>query len=227
MNRFAKKKNAFTLAEVLLTLGTIGIVAALTLPSLIVKYEKQRTVTQLKKAYTEIAQAVKMSEIEYGSAENWDFGTLFDGASATKFLNTYLVPHLNVVKNCGTGTGCLKGNIYSLTGIENGSYGDTKTTTARIKVNSGYTIGATSGGSYINIFVALNNKRNKLIIGKDVFFFIITNKGIVNPHGELNRDDIINHSSMGCKKINSQGAGMHCSGLIVTDSWEIKDDYPW
>ena len=39
---------AFTLAEVLVTLGIIGIIAALTMPALITKYQKKQTVAQLK-----------------------------------------------------------------------------------------------------------------------------------------------------------------------------------
>ena len=49
-------KNAFTLAEVLITLGIIGVVAALTLPSLIQNYQKQVWVNQLKKSYSTISQ---------------------------------------------------------------------------------------------------------------------------------------------------------------------------
>ena len=40
-------KKGFTLAEVLITLGIIGVVAALTLPSLITNYRKKQTVAQL------------------------------------------------------------------------------------------------------------------------------------------------------------------------------------
>ena len=40
-------KNAFTLAEVLITLGIIGIVAAMTLPTLLNKYNEQVTVTKV------------------------------------------------------------------------------------------------------------------------------------------------------------------------------------
>lgn len=36
-----KTKNAFTMAEVLITLGIIGIIAALTIPQLIKNYEKR------------------------------------------------------------------------------------------------------------------------------------------------------------------------------------------
>lgn len=43
-------KVAFTLAEVLITLGIIGVVAAMTLPTLIANYQKRQTVVQLKKS---------------------------------------------------------------------------------------------------------------------------------------------------------------------------------
>ena len=43
------KFNGFTLAEVLITLGIIGIVAAMTLPALVGKYKDKVLVTQVKK----------------------------------------------------------------------------------------------------------------------------------------------------------------------------------
>ena len=43
---FMKKFFAFTLAEVLITLGIIGIVAALTMPSLIANYKKMAYASQ-------------------------------------------------------------------------------------------------------------------------------------------------------------------------------------
>ena len=51
---------AFTLAEVLITLGIIGIVAALTLPSVVAHYKEKVLVTQVKKAYSEMQNALKM-----------------------------------------------------------------------------------------------------------------------------------------------------------------------
>ena len=51
------KRAAFTLAEVLITLGIIGVVAALTLPTLIQNHQKQVYVTQLKKAYSTLTNA--------------------------------------------------------------------------------------------------------------------------------------------------------------------------
>ncbi len=64
-------KKAFTLAEVLITLGIIGVVAALTIPSLIQKHREQVAVTKVKKAYSMISQAYLMAIAENGTVDNW------------------------------------------------------------------------------------------------------------------------------------------------------------
>ena len=56
----------FTLAETLITLGIIGVVAALTLPTLIQQHNKKVVETRLMKFYSSINQAVKMAEVDYG-----------------------------------------------------------------------------------------------------------------------------------------------------------------
>ena len=66
-----KRKAAFTLAEVLITLGIIGIVASMTLPSLIQSYKERVTVTKVQKAYSILNQAFKRISEEYGEPQNW------------------------------------------------------------------------------------------------------------------------------------------------------------
>ena len=60
-----RNKHAFTLAEVLITLGIIGVVAAFTLPNLIANYKKNSTVEQLKVAYSTLNQAVPYQRVIY------------------------------------------------------------------------------------------------------------------------------------------------------------------
>lgn len=54
------KEKAFTLAEVLITLGIIGIVAAMTLPTLTKKYQDKVMLTQVKRAYSDIENALRL-----------------------------------------------------------------------------------------------------------------------------------------------------------------------
>ena len=63
-------KKGFTLAEVLITLGIIGVVAAITMPTLIGNYKKQVYYTQFRKAATLIEQAFKMYEVDNGCVGN-------------------------------------------------------------------------------------------------------------------------------------------------------------
>ncbi len=104
-----EKRCAFTLAEVLITLGIIGVVAAMTLPALIQNHRKHVVEVRLKKFYTEINQAVKMAEVQYGDKKDWfedlrgaqldDNGEPIPGTSEQeKWFNKYLAPYLVITK---------------------------------------------------------------------------------------------------------------------------------
>lgn len=63
--------DGFTLAEVLITLGIIGVVATLTIPHLVRDYKDKATVTHLKKAYSVMGQAWQMATLKYGEFQDW------------------------------------------------------------------------------------------------------------------------------------------------------------
>ena len=62
-------KNAFTLAEVLITLGIIGVVAAMTIPTLIANMTSQRYRSQFKKTVSTLSQAAWLNKAHY----DWDY----------------------------------------------------------------------------------------------------------------------------------------------------------
>ena len=53
-----QRRFGFTLAEVLVTLGIIGVVSAMTVPSLMQNYQRQSYVAQLHKVYNELSQSL-------------------------------------------------------------------------------------------------------------------------------------------------------------------------
>ena len=63
------KKTAFTLAEVLITLGIIGVVAAMTLPTLIQQHQKQVYVNGLKKAISVSQNMLKQMQADEQAAD--------------------------------------------------------------------------------------------------------------------------------------------------------------
>ena len=91
-----KMKFAFTLAEVLITLGIIGIVAAMTIPNLITKHQQKVTVTKLEKAISYINQAYKLS---YDDVGELTIDEAFKMDSDTYF-KTYWAPYLKILTRC-------------------------------------------------------------------------------------------------------------------------------
>ena len=89
------KKFGFTLAEVLVTLGVIGVIAALTLPSLIANYEKKVYATSLKKDYTLIMNAFQKAMVDGESLGDFEQTELADALKsddiniAQKEINKY------------------------------------------------------------------------------------------------------------------------------------------
>ena len=84
---------AFTLAEVLITLGIIGIVAAMTLPSLVQNYKEKQTVVALKKIYSTMSQAFNSAKSEGIEPEDWATEKTADGYGADEFMS-HIKPYL-------------------------------------------------------------------------------------------------------------------------------------
>lgn len=64
--KWSRKLVAFTLSEVLITLGIIGVVASMTIPTLITNYEEKSRITQFKKMYSNLTKVWKMAKVELG-----------------------------------------------------------------------------------------------------------------------------------------------------------------
>lgn len=106
------KYTAFTLAEVLITLGIIGIVAEITIPVLVHNVTEQQTVGMVKKEFSTLSQAFTLAIQENGTPDTWDLVGMGD-ATGLAHINTILSKYLKVVKNCGTDSGCFPPGLYT------------------------------------------------------------------------------------------------------------------
>jgi len=93
--RFKTKQQAFTLAEVLITLGIIGVVAALTIPGLINNYKAARLHSQFLKSYSTIQQVFKQMEEDDVSLDVNNYGSC-------EFYKTFM-NYLQAPFDCGNG----------------------------------------------------------------------------------------------------------------------------
>ena len=121
-------KKAFTLAEVMITLGVIGIVAAMTLPALVQKNSEKETAAKLKKFNSTMNQAFMLSKNKNGDIENWGLTKAGETSTPTdeEIINgnntrnkfwEIMSPYLKIVSRCKAGTNeCTAYNRYSLDG---------------------------------------------------------------------------------------------------------------
>jgi prepilin-type N-terminal cleavage/methylation domain-containing protein len=112
-----QRKQGFTLAEVLITLSIIGVVAALTIPAIVGSTNKARATTSVKKAVSVLNQALMMSVAD-GSGAN----TASDNATLRSVFQTYLKATSNTVNSITSSDG----TIYSF--YKNGTNGCASTT---------------------------------------------------------------------------------------------------
>lgn len=94
-----KKTNAFTLAEVLITLAIIGVIAALTLPTLITNYQKNQYAISFKKSYTILSQFFKQYLADEGVSD-LSQTSLFSSDYNYPKLDTILKKYFRITKLC-------------------------------------------------------------------------------------------------------------------------------
>lgn len=90
-------KPAFTLAEVLVTLAIIGVVASLTVPNIVKNYQDAALKAAWKKNFSDISQAFKMLATDNGGSLK---GICASGAHIS-CLSGKLLPYLRAAKTCG------------------------------------------------------------------------------------------------------------------------------
>lgn len=197
-------KKAFTLAEVLITLGIIGIVAAMTIPTIINSYQEQTYITQFKKAYSQLSQAYISVAKDYGTANNW--------ASSQDAYN-YFKPYFNVNEDCPNTLGCFPQVSYNdLQGVS----AENPYNRVRYKFNTG------DGTSFMfdgitSVFVDTNGKKGPNQFGYDFFYFVLNNKnGAPYVSGMPGGMDITGF----CTKIGTPTGGWYSGGSCA--NWIIR-----
>lgn len=105
------KTLAFTLAEVLIVIGIIGIVAEMVIPGVIANAFDSYSLAMVKEDFSIIQQAIKMAESNEGRVSDWYSGTA-DIPGANIVANQVLSKYLKVVKNCGATQGCFSPDSY-------------------------------------------------------------------------------------------------------------------
>ena len=224
-SHFSLKKAAFTLAEVLITLGIIGVVAAMTMPSLIQNYQEKATVTKLKKCYSLVSQAYVSILNDEGGSDTLQAG---DDLEMMEKFGKYL----KYQKTCGRNKGCFPNVTYkSVTGNGYSKWEDDTTDRSRAILTDGTLIMfnksvITENENYIyaQIYVDINGFKGPNQLGRDFFYFYINPEKIV-PAGakaleEKNEDQKFTKNCI-------QQNGYACAAWVIYNDYLHCKDLSW
>ncbi len=231
-----RNKAAFTLAEVLITLGIIGVVAAITIPNLITNHKKKVLPVRLQKFYSTFNNALQMSQVDNGDIISWELPNRSEGtddsrADSYQYFNKYILSYMKGIRKCPPGDTECNYELDPDVNAENGK------NYSRFVFTDGSCFGLNAGwtnerNARIHGFFDYNcnGKPNKA--GKDEFAFYMnfaTNSSSYTPFQYTNfYSNGKKLSTMDREEVKElcKNEPQNCGALIQYDGWRIADDYP-
>ena len=234
------RRAAFTLAEVLITLGIIGVVAALTMPALIQNYTHSVAEARLKKFYSIMNQAILQSIVDNGEVESWSYfnadvtddegntvnQTDKNDESFQKYLAPYLkITHKKEAKDAGGNKIILyflaDGSAFSFAYHENRDLAFYPKNPEKCINKSNGTYDEIKGiCSFAFEFYPIdgNSPDWKYLYKKGMEPFLYKWDGDENS--------LYTDSTYGCNNNSNNSWGAYCTAIIQRNGWKIPKNYP-
>ena len=246
-----RMKKAFTLAEVLITLTIIGVIAALTIPNLMQNWQKEVTITKVKKAYNILNRAATNIKINtncddlactglYNITTSWTDTKEF----LLKFTELAQIKDYKLHETNGTFAGNLGCKAYAGCSTNPNVYFSKHITTQDglllhlIPVATYESVSADKK----SILVAVGTEKRKIngttldqstfVLGKNMFLFTIYGNFKVEPVGWYGTSSTLTPLSQTTKAnisklCNSNSTdtisnGTSCAAKILLDGWKIN-----
>ena len=216
MKRNNYKLSAFTLAEVLITLGIVGMIAQMTIPTLMQSVQKNVVITRLQKVTASLGQSILLSIGDYNTLPLPTGVLATDNAS----LKTFLLPYFKIMTACENSE--LTCGLTTTKCLHNADAGLALPASAyRYILTDGTSIGfnlGTSGKYRLHVDVDGPTKgRNRM--GYDTFLINID----ANPPAlsKLVPGSYYESDGQGCADDN-HNSGAYCYDRVVTEGWNLN-----
>lgn len=208
-----RKKVAFTLAEILIALGIIGVIAAITISSIISYYKHKVLETQFKLAHSLLQNALVAIREEKPNLYN-ELQAYRNNIGATNLMKPLLIKNLETVKDYGRNGLYPYFNYgyrnYYNSGSSIGGWGDY----GQFMLKNGMLVytECSGGCAYIHVFVDTNGLKKPNRNGHDFFDFQLNSKNQLVPATQWGSD---------CNRRDA-AAGLDCTFQALNDKNYFK-----
>lgn len=221
------EKSAMTLAEVLIVLLIMGVIAVVILSIINKKTNILEAESQFKHGYALVSQLITFGEKEYGHVSTWGWSESDNVAMSEFIAKNIFSPELKIARYCGNNTneGCFAPNATYMylkgTPFKNL---DGDGTIAKIKLMNGEIIGVqdlsndcttTVDTQCGTIYVDVNGERKPNQLGRDLFLFDVYSISGLAPSGKGQTAAILD------SECSREGNGIYCSFRILKDGMKI------
>ena len=220
----SQRRFGFTLAEVLVTLGIIGVVSAMTVPSLMQNYQRQSYVAQLHKVYNETSQAI-IQYVNDRNAINIKEAGLLSNDAIDEFVKKYY----KVIQDCGTEyLPCFADEYKGLNGVSKGALFNS-TAYNHYVLASGAAVMLSARDDNIQFYIDTNGRKGPNIVGRDAFAIQIYIDGTLDDRATPyvssttppTKDEREATYTNTCANQTTGGEWWGCFGKILNDNWQM------
>lgn len=225
----------------MIVLGIIGVIAEMTIPTLMNSVQNQNTVVSVKKAYSTLFQAYRMATTENGTPDNWGLAaSSVDAVAGAQSIVNPIIPYLKIIKKCDNSSGCFPTESYKY--LKNDPWTAFNPSTSAILADGSILTGWSYGGCGIShgatplleatcgeYFVDVNGFKKPNQLGVDVFYFYLTKNGIV-PVGTPQESTGTEFSFADSCAVKSTAKGRGCTAWVIYNEnldYLKCDDLAW
>lgn len=230
------KKLAFTLAEILIVIGIIGIVAEMVIPELVSNVQNQTYITSLQRAYNETGSVLSQIASDSGCVSDLGCSGMYGIGTDPISVGQTFTKYFKVAKTCGTSSQQCWANQT------NWNYDGSSVTSANYNTNGYYTFVTTDGMSFALstnylpadgcaggitycgfIVVDTNGLKGPNTHGRDTFILI----AYLRPYSSIKRilmaygEQGTNPWTIGNRCSPLDKSGQYCAGKIIEKGWTM------
>ncbi len=242
----SKKFSGFSLAELLIALAIVGIVAALTIPNVYSNYQKKSYLSLLEKTYRELDQNLKMIQAQdyynngfyksilalRGKSVEETAGCFFLGGCEDILTHKESKPFYNVSKDCEkTAQPCFAASYKNINGDKNENFTCSDGYNVTVQNGTALCIIPADNNKPATVYTDVNGAEGPNIGGRDMFKFYIFNDYTIDDgsDGDYITPDKVKdgtaedaRNTLFSSSCLSSTVGEGCFGKILNDNWEMN-----
>ena len=210
-------KKAFVLAELLLAIAIIGVIAVLTVPNVIRNAFTRANIATLQQTYAKFPETIQSAMLEQRVHTLSDFSLPLSASDET-LAHAFVKSYFDFSKDCGkSAADCFSDSYKDISGTVKTDLFDNFDTFFILANGASVALSDDIEGIFV---IDVNNVSPPNVLGRDLFYISINGKGDFNTvSGLYNSDYDLSSLIADCRSFD--GALISCIEYLIMNNWKM------